>query len=161
MNRFLSRVALGCLIAAVCASPALAAGKKNKGQKDPTASLEKKLQKADLPTDAKEKADKVLADYRPKLREAQRAADDVLTAEQKAAKASAQKAARQAGKKRKEAAAEVAAALRLTDEQKVKYDAAEKHLKKVQNEMSGALKGVLTSEQLAKVGIKARKKNKT
>ena len=158
MNRFLSCVVLGCLIAALFASPALAAGKKNKGQKDPTASLEKKLQKADLPSDAKGKADKVLAEYRPKLREAQRAADDVLTAEQRAARTSAQKAARQAGKKRKEAAAEVAAALKLTDEQKAKYNAAERELKKVQSDMMGALKGVLTSEQLTKAGIKVRKK---
>jgi hypothetical protein len=158
MNALSTRFVLACLVAIIAVSPALAAGKKNKGQRDATAKLQKKLQKADLPTDVREKATKVLADYGPKLREAHSASEAVLTTEQKVARATAQKAAKEAGKKRKDAAADVAAALKLTDEQKAKYAAAEKDLHKAQSELTTALRGVLNAEQQAAVGLKNKKK---
>jgi hypothetical protein len=158
MNALLSRFACGCLIAAIVASPSFAAGKKNNAQRDATAGLQKKLQKADLPTDVRDKANKVLAEYGPKLREAQTASEAVLTAEQKAARATAQKAAKDSGKKRKEAAADVAAALKLTDEQKTKYAAAEKDLHSAQTALTTALRGVLNADQQAAVGLKNKKK---
>jgi hypothetical protein len=82
----------------------------------------------------------------------------VLTAEQKSARAAAQKSAKEAGKKRKDARADVTAALKLSDEQRTKYQAAQKSLRKAQKDMSTALRAALTSEQLAQVGIKPRKK---
>jgi hypothetical protein len=157
MNRLLSRLTVACFTVAIVATPAFAA-KKEKAQRDPTAGLQKKLQKADLPTDARQKAEKILKEYGPKIREAQSAAESVLTAEQKSARAAAQKSAKKVGKKRKVAAAEIAAALKLTDEQRTKYQAAQKDLQAAQKDMSTALRAALTSEQLAKVGIKTRKK---
>jgi hypothetical protein len=158
MISLLSRFALSCAIAALCVSPALAAGKKNKGQRDATAGLSKKLQKADLPTDVREKANKVVAEYGPKVREAQAASDAVLTGEQRAARDTAKKAAREAGKKHKEAAADVAAAMKLSDEQKTKYAAAEKDLAAAQSQLQSALRGVLSADQQAAVGLKNKKK---
>src|SRR5262249_11016377 len=123
-----------------------------------TVGLQKKLQKAELPTDVREKASKVLAEYGPKLREAHSASEAVLTTEQKAARAAAQKAAKDSGKKRKDAAADVVAALKLTDEKKANYAAAEKDLHKVQSDLTTALRGVLNAEQQAAVGLKNKKK---
>jgi hypothetical protein len=159
MHRLLSNIVTACLTTAFLASPALAA-KKDKAGRDATASLQKKLQKADLPTEAREKADKVLKEYGPKIKDAQAAAEAVLTPEQKSARAAAQKSAKESGKKRKDLEAEIASALKLTDEQKSKYQAAQKDLQKAQKDMASALQSALTSDQLAKVGIKARKKNK-
>jgi hypothetical protein len=162
MNSLLVRLVLCCLVAVVSVSPALAAGKKNKknnkGQRDATAGLTKKLQKADLPADVREKASKVVAEYGPKVKQAQAASDAVLTSEQKSALATAKKAAKESGKKRKEAAADVAAAMKLTDEQKPKYAAAQRELEAAQANMTSALKGVLTADQQAKVGLKNKKK---
>ena len=56
MNASLSRILFGCLFLSLCFSPAFAAGKKNKGQKDPTVAIKKKLAAADLPADALAKA---------------------------------------------------------------------------------------------------------
>jgi hypothetical protein len=157
MNRLLPHLTIACFTVALVVTPALAA-KKEKAQRDPTAGLQRKLKKADLPTDARQKAEKILKEYGPKIREAQSAAEAVLTAEQKSARAAAQKSAKEAGKKRKAAAADVAAALKLTDEQRTKYQAAQKNLQTAQKEMVTALQATLTSEELAKLGVKTRKK---
>ena len=157
MNKFLS-LAIGCIIAAISLSPSLAAGKKNKGQKDPTASIKKKLAAADLPAETLAKANKIVDDDAPKLKEAQAKVDAVLTKDQVKVRREAQKAAKRSGKKRKEAQAEVAAALKLTDEQKSKLASAESDLKAVQSALMRDLRGVLSQEQLAKVGLKTKKK---
>jgi len=158
MNAILSRLAIAGLITAVCASGSLAAGKKNKREKDPTASIRKKLAAAELPSDVLAKANKVVDDDAPKLKEAQAKVDAVLTTEQKQARRQAQKDAKTAGKKRKEAQAEVTAALKLTDEQKTKLAAAERELKSAQAALTKDLRGVLSADQLAKAGIKTKKK---
>jgi hypothetical protein len=88
------------------------------------------------------------------------AREAVLTSEQKAARAAAQKAGKEAGKKRKEIAAEVSAAMKLTAEQKTKYDTAEKELAAAQSSLQKALRGVLSADQQAKIGLKERKKKK-
>src|SRR5438309_1703410 len=118
MNR-LFHFTLACLLAGIAFAPAFAAGKKNKKQDrhDPVAAIKKKLSAADLPTDAREKADKVLADDGPKLKEAHAKVDAILTSEQKQAQKQAHKDARSGGKKGKDAKADIAAAMKLTDEQ--------------------------------------------
>jgi hypothetical protein len=153
----LIRLSIVFLFAAVCVNPAMAA-KKDKAQRDPTAALSKKLQKADLPADVREKANKVLSEYGPKIREAAASREALLTSEQKAARAEAQKKGKEAGKKRKELAADVTAAMKLTDEQKTKYAAAEKELSAAQSSLQSALRGVLSPDQQAKIGLKNRKK---
>jgi hypothetical protein len=158
MSKLISQISIGCLIAAICVSPTLAAGKKNKGQKDPAASIKKKLAAAELPTETLSKANKVVDDDAPKLKEAQAKVDSILTTEQKQARRQAQKDAKTSGKKRKEAQAEVAAAMKLTDEQKTKLSAAESELKTAQGALVRDLRGVLSPEQMAKAGLKTKKK---
>jgi hypothetical protein len=144
---------------AVLVGPALAAKKKNKGDKhDPVAAIKKKLSAADLPTDAREKADKVIADDGPKLKEAQVKVDAILTSEQKQSQKQARKDARSSGKKGKDAKADIAAAMKLTPEQKTKLSSAEAELKSAQATLTRDLKGVLSAEQMAKAGIKTKKK---
>jgi Skp family chaperone for outer membrane proteins len=158
MQSLLSKIVTACLTTAFLAAPVMAA-KKDK-QRDATASLQKKLQKADLPAASREKADKVIKEHAAKIKEAQAAVDALLTAEQKSAVAAAKKSTKEAGKKRKDAQADIAAALKLSDEQRTKYQAAQKDLQKAQSDLTAALKSALSSEELAKAGIKVRKKNK-
>jgi hypothetical protein len=150
-------LSLAFVIAALCISPALAA-KKDKGQRSSTAALQKKLKKADLPSEARDKASKVLSEHGPKVRAAETARESILTAEQKAARAAAQKAGKEAGKKRKEIAADVAAAMKLSDEQKTKYNAAERDLATAQSDMHKALREVLSADQQAQIGLKNKKR---
>lgn len=157
MNKLLS-LTVGCLIAAIVATPSLAAGKKNKGSKDPTAAIKKKLAAAELPAETLAKANKIVDDDAPKLKEAQAKVDAVLTKDQVQARRQAQKDAKTSGKKRKEAQAEVAAALKLTDEQKTKLAAAESEMKSAQAALMRDLRGVLSQEQLAKAGLRTKKK---
>jgi len=155
-----SQLLLGCVLAAIAVTPAFAAGKKNKKQDrhDPVASIKKKLASADLPTDAREKADKVIADDGPKLKDAQAKIDSILTTEQKQAQRQAQKEARTSGKKGKDAKADVAAAMKLSDEQKSKLSAAESELKSAQAALVRDLRSALSPEQFAKTGLKTKKK---
>lgn len=155
-----SQLLLGCVLAAIAVTPAFAAGKKNKKQDrhDPVAAIKKKLAAADLPTDAREKADKVIADDGPKLKDAQAKIDSILTTEQKQAQRQAQKNARSSGKKGKDAKADVAAAMKLSDEQKSKLSAAESEVKSAQAALVRDLRSALSAEQFAKTGLKTKKK---
>jgi hypothetical protein len=157
-----SQLLLSCVLAAIAVTPAFGAGKKNKKQDrhDPVAAIKKKLAAADLPTDAREKADKVIADDGPKLKEAHAKVDSILTAEQKQAQRQAHKDARSSGKKGKDAKADLAAALKLTDEQRSKLNSAEHDLKSAQATLMKDLQAVLTPDQMTKAGLKAKKKNK-
>src|SRR4051794_35487229 len=146
-----SRVTIGCLFCLICISPALAA-KKNKGQRNPVEQIKKKLAAADLPSDALEKANKVVAENAPKLKEAQAKVDSVLTAEQRNAKKQARKNAKTSGKKGKQAKADIAAAVKLTPEQKTKLAAAESELKSARAAIARDLGKVLSADQMAKVG---------
>jgi hypothetical protein len=132
--------------------------KKKKGGGDPTAKLKAKLDMAELPADVLEKAKKIVEEHAPKIKEAQAKVDAVLTDEQKKARSAAQKAAKDAGKKGKEAQDEVNAALKLTDEQKTKLEEAQKALAAANADLNKALGEVLSDEQKAKVGIKGKKK---
>jgi hypothetical protein len=155
-----SKLLLGCVMAAIAFAPAFAAGKKNKKQDrhDPVAAIKKKLAAADLPTDAREKADKVIAEDGPKLKEAHAKIDSILTAEQKQAQKQARQEAKSSGKKGKNAKADIAAAMKLSGEQKSKLSAAESELKSAQAAMVRDLRSALTPEQFAKTGLKTKKK---
>ena len=155
-----SQLLLGCVLAAIAFAPAYGAGKKNKKQDrhDPVAAIKKKLGAADLPTDAREKADKVIAEDGPKLKDAHAKIDSILTSEQKQAQRQAHKDARSSGKKGKDAKADIAAAMKLTDEQKSKLSAAESELKSAQAALVRDLRSALTPEQFAKTGLKTKKK---
>jgi hypothetical protein len=159
--RRLFHLCLSILLIAAITAPAFAAKKnKDKGKHDATAAIKKKLDAADLPADVREKVNKVLADDGPKLKEAQAKIDTLLTNEQKQAKRTAQKEARDSGTKRKQSQASIEAAMKLTDEQKSKLPAAESELKSAQSTLMKDLQAVLTPDQAQKAGLKAKKKNK-
>jgi hypothetical protein len=153
----LSRVVIASLFCLICISPALAA-KKNKGQRNPADQIKKKLGEAGLPTDTLEKAKKIVDENGPKLKEAQAKVNGVLTAEQQNAKKQARKNAKSSGKKGKEAKADIAAAVKLTAEQKTKLAAAESELQSARASLTRDLSGVLSPEQMAKAGLKTKKK---
>jgi len=159
MKSCLIAVVLGSLVAGWLA-PAVAKDKIASRAKDPSQVLQKKLDRADLPSDVREKAKKVLTEHGPKLRDANEAREAVLTAEQEAAAASAKKSAKEAGKKGKEMAAAVEAAMKLTDEQKTKLSAADRKLAEAKAELNAALQKVLSPEQQAAVGLKVKKTKK-
>jgi hypothetical protein len=148
------------LAAGLATAEAKAKGKKKDRGSDPSARLQKKLSAADLSTEGKAKAEKVLQENAGKLKEAQAKVDAVLTAEQKQAQRQAQKDARSSGKKGKDAQASVAAALKLTDEQKSKLASAESDLKSAQAALAKDLRNSLSSEDFAKLGLKAKNKKK-
>jgi hypothetical protein len=152
------RLFLVCLAALIVLDASAFAAKEGKRKGDPAAAIKKKLDAASLPTETLTSAKKTVDEHAAKLKEAQAKVDAVLTSEQKAAAKTARKSAKTAGKKRKEAQAEVQAALKLTDEQKTKLAAAEKELAAVKLDLTKALSGILTKEQLAKAGLKTRKK---
>ena len=162
MKSFLSKILFaGCvlsLVAAIIAVPDSQGQEKKKKKNDPAAAMKKKLDDAELPADVLEKAKKVVDEHAPKIAEAQAAVDAILTDEQKKARSAAQKAAKDAGKKGKEAQADVEAALKLTDEQQAKMKEANDALAKATAARNEALGALLTDEQKQKVGIKGKKK---
>ena len=165
MKPFLSKLLVaGCVLAVVAAAFAAddnkADKKKKKKNNDPVAALKEKFESSDLPADVKEKALKILEEVGPKLAEARAKVDAALTDEQKKARAAAQKAAREAGKKGKELQDEVNAALKLSEEQRAKLEEAQKAVNEAQANLNRTLSEILNDEQRAKLGIKGGKKKK-
>lgn len=113
-----------------------------------------------LSTEQKDKLAAIKKELGPKLDEALKKQDDILTDEQKAARKAANKAAKDAGKKGKEAKAEVDAAMKLTEEQKTKMAAAQQDVQAVQRQIRDAISGILTDEQKAKLPQPKTKKKK-
>ena len=100
----------------------------------------------------------VKQEFEPKLEELSKKQGNILTAEQKKARQEAAKAAKAAGKKGKEAQADIAAAVKLTDDQKKLQDEVEKELKELHGKIREKISSFLTAEQ--KVHLKDRKKKK-
>jgi hypothetical protein len=163
MKSFLSKLMVaGCVLAVVAVAFAAddnqGAKKKKKGG-DPTG-MKKKVDSAELPPDVKDKVLKILDEHAPKMKEAQDKVNAILTADQQKARRAAQKAATDAGKKGKEAQADVNAAIKLTDEQKAKMEEAQKAAAAARADLNKALSEVLNDEQKAKLGMKGGKKKK-
>jgi hypothetical protein len=142
----------------------LAFGQDNKGKKksaNPAAGLLKKVDSlTDLTAEQKEKIAAIKKEHEPKVAEAAKKLNDSLTPEQRRARQEAQKAAKDAGKKGKEAQAEALAAMKLTDEQKKAFDAAQKQLDDANAALRSALAAVLSDDQEATVGLAKGKKKK-
>lgn len=135
-------------------------GAKKKGA-SPAAGLLKKVDDlSDLTAEQKEKIAAIKKEHEPKVAAAAKKVNESLTPEQRRARQEAQKAAKTSGKKGKEAQAEVLAAMKLTDEQKKAYDAAQKELDDANSALRTALSGVLSDEQKAAVGLKGGKGKK-
>jgi Spy/CpxP family protein refolding chaperone len=137
-------------------------GKKGAKGGDPTAQIKNQLASLDLTAEQKEKLDKIYAEQGPKVKAAQEKVAASLTDEQKKARGEAQKSAKTAGKKGKEAEEDALAAMKLTDDQKKAYDEAMKGQKEAQAALRSAVSEVLTPEQRekAKLGGGKKKKNK-
>ena len=147
-----------CLLAAVMTWSSAEGQEGKKRKADPSAQIKKKLEEATLPPDLLEKCNKIVAEHAAKIAEATAKVNAIYTAEQLQAKRTTQKAAKDAGKKGREAAAEVEAAMKLTDEQKTKLEAANKELTAATNVRNDALRAVLSAEQAEKVLGKAKKR---
>ena len=158
MHRTSTLLIAGLALALCVSSTLFAAKKESKRGGDPAAAMQKKLASSDLPADVKANAKKVIEEHAQKLKDAQAKVAGVLTEEQKAAQKTARKEAKTAGKKRKEAKADLDAALKLSAEQKTKLADAQKELASAQKDLQKGLEGVLTAEQMAKVGVKSKKK---
>ena len=148
---------VGCLMGLVAVGFAQQE-KKKKGGNDPTAKLRTKVQESDLGADLKEKVVKVIDEHAGKLKELQGKVDATLTDEQRAAKKAAAKAAKDAGRKGKAASDEAFAAMKLTDEQKKKYDEANSALQAATAEMNKAVAALVSDEQADALGVKGKKK---
>lgn len=163
MKNWLRNLAVVAIVAAI-AVPSLALAqkaekgeKKKKGDGAPTAvaQLKKQLGALDLTEEQKKKLHDIMAEYSPKLAEAQKAASEALTPEQRKARQEAAAKAKSDGLKGKAAQEAVAKAINLTGDQKEKADKAEAHLRELVGEMRKAVSGVLTDEQKAKAGLNA------
>jgi hypothetical protein len=155
-----------CLVAVLCFAWSGAIGQEAaKKRPDKIALLTLRLKTARLPSDVLEKANKIVAEHAPKIADAEAKRDAALPPEQRQA---LMQAATDAAKRLKEggsandSAADVVAAmkgLKLTPEQAAKYKAGQQTVVAAQDAMNDALRGVLTADQQAKVGIAPKKKN--
>lgn len=161
-----ARAMLFLALALLIASPLWAEGpKKKKAVKKappcPAAQqIERMLQGLTIADDQKAKLEAIAKEYGPKLMEMMKETD-VLTPEQKKARAEAAKAAKEAGKKGKEAQAAIDEAVKLTDDQKAKQAEAKKKMGPLQKELREKVMAVLNDdqkEQLKKKALEAKKK---
>ncbi len=90
-------------------------------------------------------------EYGPKLDAANKKLDEVLTAEQRAARNETAKANRDAKKTGREARDAINASLKLTPEQKTKYDAAQKEVQELRKVVEQKKSELLTAEQRAQL----------
>ncbi len=135
-----------------------AKGKKKKGgdQTPPAvAQLQKQLDGLDLNDEQKAKVKEIVAQHTTKIADAQKKVTALLTPEQRKARQEAAAKAKADGKKGKEAADAVNAALNLSADDKAKLDAANKEAADVVAEMRKAVAGVLTDAQKEKAGLNA------
>lgn len=105
----------------------------------------------ELSAEQKEKVAAINKEFAPKMADANKALNAVLTEDQRKARAEAMKKAREEGKKGKDAAEAVAAATKVTDDQKAKVDEAQKAVNAVRKEALEKVAAVLTDDQKAKV----------
>jgi hypothetical protein len=90
-------------------------------------------------------------EYAPKLAAISAKQNEILTAEQRTARAEVAKANREAKKTGKEAQAAVDAALKLTDEQKTKWAATQKEMQELRKAVQQKMRELLTEDQKAKL----------
>jgi len=145
------RTVLTVVVALSIAGSALAAekrkGKAAKKLPAPAAEALPILAKLDLSADQKAKIEEINKEFGPKVTEARKKLDEILTPEQRRARAEANKEAKAAGKKGKELRQAIDEAMKLSDEQKTKVAEARKALAALQKEIRGKVMDLLTEEQ--------------
>ncbi|MHB1038335.1 MAG: hypothetical protein ACYC35_20805 [Pirellulales bacterium] len=141
------------VLAVLIASPLMAqqqqgAGKKGQRTRRPTiAALAGIDRLSNLTDEQKSKLAALRKEIGPKVAEATKKLDGILTDEQKKARTEAQQAARAAGKRGAEARAAVEAAVKLTDEQKTKTAEARKALAELTKGIEEKVNAILTDAQ--------------
>ena len=136
-------------------APAVAADKKKK--KAPTAVRVPKT--VELTADQKTKLDALNKEFGPKLAELRKKQASIITADQKKARAEANKKAKADGKKGKELRDVVNAAFAITADQKAQQAETKKAMGALQKEIRTQFAALLTDEQKAKLKAGKKKKN--
>ncbi len=144
------RVVLVLLVALAIACPVLAQEKK-KGKKgapkpgfDPTARL---LEGLNLTDEQRAKVAEINKEFAPKVAELAKKRLEVLTEDQKKARADAEKAAKEAGKSREEVAKAAREAVTLTPDQKQNMSEIAKEERELFNQRIEKIKAVLNDDQ--------------
>ena len=110
-----------------------------------------------LTDEQKTKLAAINKEYTPKFQALAKKTSEILTKEQMKARREATKEARDAGKKPKEVQEAVAAAMKLSDEQKTQMDKVKAEQTKLRTEMEGKVVALLTPEQKAELPKKGKK----
>ncbi len=163
MRQVLQQVSVLAL-AVLVASPVWAAQADGKKKKDNDAKAVARSfelpSEITLTDEQKTKLEEVKKEFEPKVKEVVKKQSDILTADQKKARAEAAKAAKAAGKKGKDAQADITAALKLTDEQKKKQEEVGKELKDLNGQIREKISGFLTADQKVLLNSKKKKADK-
>lgn len=150
-----------CLVlaSAVGAQEAPKKGKKNTlpGANSSVFQLPKEVT---LTAEQQAKLEALKKEFGPKLAEFQKKLDDLLTPEQKQARKDAAAKAKAENVKGKAAQEAVLNALKLSPEQKAKYESLQKELQELQAKVRAHMAEFLTDEQKAKIPAFAAKKKK-
>ena len=152
-----ARTVLTLALVLVMATALAAAPKKGKGKKGKKAPpcpaaqrVDRMLSGVELTDEQKTKLGEIKKEFGPKLMEVMKKMD-VLTPEQKKARAAAAKEAKAAGKKGKEAREAIDAAVKMTEEQKDKIAEVRKEMRPLEKELREQVLAVLTDEQKQQV----------
>ena len=149
-----SAVALSAVLTLLSAAPSLAQTAKQQARAAKRAADNPIFQLPKEITLSEEQQTKLKAlkdEYGPKLAALTTKQSEILTKEQQAARAEVTKANREAKKTGKEAQEAVNAALKLTDEQKTKWTAAQKEMQELRKTIEQKKRELLTEEQKAKL----------
>jgi Spy/CpxP family protein refolding chaperone len=165
MQRVFHTLAIVSLVA-ILAAPLAAQEKQKKaqqkgGKRDATAQTLAFLDKVELTAEQKTKIDDLKAQHGPKIAEAQKNVNAILTPEAKKQVAAARKQAQADGKKGKDLQAAVQAALKLSPEDAAKHEKAQADLRQANQALRNAVIAVLTPEQVEAAGVKGGKKAAT
>jgi len=163
MRKF-TRVLLTLSMAALLASPLMAADEKGKKKKKgkrkrPAVTIPTRLPKSIVLSDEQKTKLKALqSEFAGKFTDLRTKTAGVLTPEQRKARSQAFQEARKAGKKRRELAAAADAAAKITDEQKAKIDEIRKEQRTLTQAFQAKLREILTAEQKDQLKEAAKKR---
>ena len=128
--------------------------------KNMSTQLMKGFAAAKLTDEQKEKATAVLKEHLPKLMEARKAQDSILTDEQKEARKAAVAKAKEEGLKGAKMTQAGLKAMELSEEQVAKFDAAKKHFAEIMGKVKSKVTSMLNEEQQAAMKTAAKGKGK-
>lgn len=123
-------------------------GKGKKGQRKAPSATARFVGKLDLSAEQKEKIAEIDKEFGGKVAELRKKQTSILTEDQVKARKDAFAAVKKSGKKGPEARKSVEAAVKLSDDQKKQMTEAQKASKELNGQILGALKKILTEEQI-------------